>query len=233
MRGNKTAAALSLVLSKHMFCWGQLSQAAAPPPGSPLIVSQRRRSQDSGGTGWLCEHCPETLYLHWYSAAKTQAQIMWEHPEDFWALIDLPPWENKTSKNLFIEREILMSMWRSDRNSLRQFEWGKKEERGTATNCSDTRLFVWFFKLVPGRTGYHNKFAARDHSLTTHDAQIRDKNTFGWLWRECHNTAHKWLWMRGAGNDQTVIMTQLLHCQTQKRCGNSFCAFVVCLLALE
>lgn len=67
--GNKTAAA-PLVLSKHRFCWGQLSPAAARPPGSPPIVSQRRRSQDSGGTGWLCGHYPETLCLRWYSAEK-------------------------------------------------------------------------------------------------------------------------------------------------------------------
>lgn len=69
--GNKTAAP-PLVLSKRRFCWGQLSPAAARPPGSPPIVSRRRRSQDSGGTGWLCGRYPETLCLRWYSAEKTQ-----------------------------------------------------------------------------------------------------------------------------------------------------------------
>lgn len=46
--GNKTAGPF---WSKHMFCRGQLSMAAAPPLGYPPVVSRRRRSQDSGGMG--------------------------------------------------------------------------------------------------------------------------------------------------------------------------------------
>lgn len=56
--------------SKRRFCWGRLSPAAARPPGSPPTVSRWRRSQGSGGRGWLCGCYPGTLCLHWCSADK-------------------------------------------------------------------------------------------------------------------------------------------------------------------
>lgn len=68
---NKTAAApVGPPFSKRRFCWGRLSPAAARPPGSPLTVSRWRRSQGSGGRGWLCGCYPGTLCLRWCSADK-------------------------------------------------------------------------------------------------------------------------------------------------------------------
>lgn len=67
-RGNETPA-----VPKHTFCWGRLSPAAAPLPGSPLTVSRWRQSRGSGGTGWLCGRCPGTPYPRWCSAERINA----------------------------------------------------------------------------------------------------------------------------------------------------------------